>query len=258
MAQIRPVLFCSPDSALMTPLRKRTTFACCLSTWSEGRRLHWAIDEGKARFSHAQFSQPAAVSDFFLLSRQRRVCYLPLAGRACDACSCTLQSDDTETPPTPSPTEFDASIDFRIGWGCCARGLSIYYGFFTRGPVIGGEPISLRASGVINKMRVFFIAPVPLRLDRKKPAPKYSDGFLNARGEGMENEHRLTATPHGRRPDSRRDPGLVRRPGLGSPPQEGPGQDADGLIVALARLVGGISFGTSDVLTAVNCLASLR
>jgi hypothetical protein len=37
-------------------------------------------------------------------------------------------------------------------------------GFFTRGSVIGGEPISSRASAVINQMRVFFtVATTPDR-----------------------------------------------------------------------------------------------
>jgi restriction system protein len=35
------------------------------------------------------------------------------------------------------------------------------------------------------------IAQVTWRLDRKKPAPKYSDGFLNSGGEGVEHDHRL-------------------------------------------------------------------
>jgi hypothetical protein len=42
-----------------------------------------------------------------------------------------------------------------VGLLALEGGQSIY-GFFTRGPVISGEPISLRASAVINQMRVFF------------------------------------------------------------------------------------------------------
>jgi hypothetical protein len=43
----------------------------------------------------------------------------------------------------------------------------------------------------VKQTLVFFIAQVTWRLDRKKPAPKYSDGFLNSGGEGVEHEHRL-------------------------------------------------------------------
>jgi hypothetical protein len=32
---------------------------------------------------------------------------------------------------------------------------------------------------------------VTWRLDRKKPAPKHSDGFLNSSGKGVEHDHRL-------------------------------------------------------------------
>jgi Resolvase, N terminal domain len=35
----------------------------------------------------------------------------------------------------------------------------------------------------VNQTLVFFIAQVTWRLDRKKPAPKYSDGFLNSGGD---------------------------------------------------------------------------
>jgi hypothetical protein len=38
---------------------------------------------------------------------------------------------------------------------------------------------------------VFFIAPVTWRLDREKPAPKHSDGFLNSSGKGVDHDHRL-------------------------------------------------------------------
>jgi hypothetical protein len=45
----------------------------------------------------------------------------------------------------------------------------------------------------VKQTLVFFIAQVTWRLDRKKPAPKYSDAFLNSGGEGVEHDHRL---PH--------------------------------------------------------------
>ena len=44
---------------------------------------------------------------------------------------------------------------------------------------------------VVNQTWVFFIAPVTWRLDRKKPAPKHSDGFLNSSGKGVGYDHRL-------------------------------------------------------------------
>jgi hypothetical protein len=49
------------------------------------------------------------------------------------------------------------------------EGCQSTYGFFTRGPVIGGEPISLHASAVINQMRLLFTAPAASRLHGKKP-----------------------------------------------------------------------------------------
>ena len=58
------------------------------------------------------------------------------------------------------------------------------HGFFTRGSVIGGEPISLGASAVINKTAVLFTAPVAWLLDRIKPTPKHSYGIPNSSGRG--------------------------------------------------------------------------
>jgi hypothetical protein len=57
--------------------------------------------------------------------------------------------------------EFESSIELRNEWQFSSSGpVNQTYGFFTRGPVIGGEPISLCASGVINQLSVFFPAPV--------------------------------------------------------------------------------------------------
>ncbi len=39
--------------------------------------------------------------------------------------------------------------------------------------------------------RVFLLAQVTCRLDRKKPTPQHFDGFLNSGGEGVEHDHRL-------------------------------------------------------------------
>ena len=47
------------------------------------------------------------------------------------------------------------------------------------------------AFGAVNQTAVFFTAPVTWRLDRKKPAPKHSDGFLNSSGKGVGYDHRL-------------------------------------------------------------------
>jgi hypothetical protein len=47
----------------------------------------------------------------------------------------------------------ESSIGFRYGQQCSSSApLSQTYGFFTRGSVIGGESISLRASSVINML----------------------------------------------------------------------------------------------------------
>jgi len=57
--------------------------------------------------------------------------------------------------------ELESSIDFRNGRRCAIRGaINETYGFFTRGPVIGGESVSLRASAVINQTAVLFTMPV--------------------------------------------------------------------------------------------------
>ena len=63
--------------------------------------------------------------------------------------------------------------------------------FFTRGSVIGGESISLRAFAVINQRAVLFTAPVLRRLDREMPNPKHSDGLQNSRGKRVRYNHRL-------------------------------------------------------------------
>jgi hypothetical protein len=52
------------------------------------------------------------------------------------------------------------------------------------------------AYGVFPRKRfrsteVFFIARVTWRLDRKKLAPKHSDGFLDSSGKGVRYDHRL-------------------------------------------------------------------
>ncbi len=62
---------------------------------------------------------------------------------------------------------------------------------FTRGSVIGGESISLRAFAVINQRAVLFTAPVLRRLDREMPNPKHSDGLQNSSGKGVGYDHRL-------------------------------------------------------------------
>jgi hypothetical protein len=41
------------------------------------------------------------------------------------------------------------------------------------------------APDAVNQTEVFFIALVTWRLDRKKPAPKLSDGFLDSSGKGV-------------------------------------------------------------------------
>src|SRR5271156_6066573 len=68
---------------------------------------------------------------------------------------------------------------------------------------------------VVSQTSVLFATPTAWRLDRKKPAPKYSDGFLNSGGEGVEHDHRLTATPHG---DGPKADGTL---GWCAPPQTG-------------------------------------
>jgi hypothetical protein len=52
----------------------------------------------------------------------------------------------------------------------------------------GGLP-KLRRDGKATS--VLLTAPVTCRLDRKKPAPKHSDGSLNSGGKGVEHDHRL-------------------------------------------------------------------
>jgi len=51
------------------------------------------------------------------------------------------------------------------------------------GPCDGGAVGSGRRRGAVAQTEVFFIAPVTWRLDRRKPAPKHSDGFLNSSGK---------------------------------------------------------------------------
>jgi len=66
--------------------------------------------------------------------------------------------------------DFESSIDLRSERRCSSSGpLNQTYGFFSRGSVIGGESISLRASAVINQMAVLFTAPVASRLHLKNP-----------------------------------------------------------------------------------------
>jgi hypothetical protein len=117
----------------------------------------------------------------------------------------------------------------------------------------------------VNQTLVFFIAQVTWRLNRKKPAPEYSNWFLNSGGEGVEHDHRLTDIPHGDGPKADGTLGWCAPPQTGhraaqdsEAPQEGHGQDADGLIVAIAHLVGGHYFRHVSVVMAVDCLASLR
>ena len=43
----------------------------------------------------------------------------------------------------------------------------------------------------VRETAVLFTAPMAWRLDRKKPAPKHSDGFLNSSGKGVGHDHRL-------------------------------------------------------------------
>ncbi len=58
--------------------------------------------------------------------------------------------------PCDDGKEPESSIDFGNGQQCSISGaVNQTYGFFTRGPVIG-DAISLRASALINQMRVFF------------------------------------------------------------------------------------------------------
>ena len=63
------------------------------------------------------------------------------------------RSDDTEASPGPEPNEVRGIDRLRDRVGLLAlEGCQSTYRFFTRGPVIGGKPISLRASAVINQM----------------------------------------------------------------------------------------------------------
>jgi hypothetical protein len=67
----------------------------------------------------------------------------------------------------------------------------------------------------MRKAGVAFIAQVTWRLNRKKPAPEYSNWFLNSGGEGVEHDHRLTDTPDG---DGPKADGTL---GWCAPPQTG-------------------------------------
>ena len=70
------------------------------------------------------------------------------------------------TPHATTERSLDSSIDLRSDRRCSS-------------------------SGPVNQTWVFFIAPMTCRLDRKKPAPKHSDGFHNSSGKGVEHDHRL-------------------------------------------------------------------
>ena len=119
----------NPGSAHRSPIRRNATRAGIASY------LHYTW-QGPARCAMCEFSRALALA--------------PLSLRH--------SSDNTESAPAcASPTEFEASIDFRIGRRCWHwRAVNQTYGFFTRGPVISGESISLRASAVINQTAVFF------------------------------------------------------------------------------------------------------
>jgi hypothetical protein len=75
-----------------------------------------------------------------------------------------LRSDDTDARMmSHATTESSSSHHSTSGTGSGARSqgpLIKPYGLFTRGSVVGGESISLRASAVINQMSVFFTASV--------------------------------------------------------------------------------------------------
>ena len=95
------------------------------------------------------------------------------------------------TRPARSPTAFESSSDLRSERRCSFSGpVNQTYGFLTRGSVIGGESISLRASKVINQTADSFSTKSRLTNRRSSMTPvvaldSMDEGDKSERGGGQ-------------------------------------------------------------------------